>query len=123
MKTMLSEVIERGLKNLGGHLASVKVERQRVSRRDSQPNLPDEKKLVLLLSQVTFENPLLKMLYEHLHCLNRAQQQAKDQLVQKVSEIRSGIEGLQSEVATLKAELQDLMSEQPQKLEDQGQNS
>ena len=43
--------------------------------------------------------------------------------MQKVSDIRSGIEGLQSEVATLKSELQDLMSEGPQKLEDQGQNS
>ena len=99
------------------------MERQRVSRRDSQPALPDEKKLVLLLSQVTFENPLLKMLYEHLHCLDRGHQQAKDQLVQKMVDMRGGIEGLKSEVATLKSEVQALMNERPQKLEDQGQNS
>ena len=120
---MLNEVIERGLKNLGGHLASVKVERQRISRRDSQDTLPDQKKLVLLLSQVTFENPLLKMLYEHLHCLDRAQQQAKDQLIQRVVDLRVGIEGLKSEVATLKSDLQDMMNEGHQKLENPCQNS
>jgi hypothetical protein len=72
---------------------------------------------------MTFENPILKMLYEHLHCLDRAQHQAKEQLVQKVVNVRGGIEGLQSEVATLKSEVQDLMSEGLQKLEDQDQNS
>ena len=123
MKTMMSEVMDRGLKKLGGHLASVKVERQRVSLIDFKASIPDEKKLVLLLSQLTFENPILKMLYEHLHCLDRSQQQAKEQLVQKVVNLRGGIDGLQSEVANLNSEIQDLMSEGLQKLEDQDQKS
>ena len=96
------------------------MERLTVSRRDSQPTLPNEK-LVLLLSQVTFENPILKMLYEHLHCLDRAQMQVKDQVLQRVMDLRGGIDVLQSEVATLKSEVQDMMNEGLNfaKLEDQ----
>ena len=94
IKSMLSEVIDRDLKRLGGDLALVKVQRQRVSRRDSQAILPDEKKLVLLLKQVTFENPIINMLYEHFQGLNFAQKQAKDQLVQKGINLRGEIKDL-----------------------------
>jgi len=94
IKSLLSEVIDRGLKKLGGDLALVKVQRQRVSRRDSQASLPDGKKLILLFKQMTFENPILNMLYEHLEGLNCAQKQAKDQLVQKGINLRGEIREL-----------------------------
>ena len=61
------------------------------------------------------------MLYENLHGLDRAQQQAKEQVVQKVVKLREEIYCLQSDVASLRSEVHDLMNEGLHKLEDQGQ--